>query len=106
VRWRRRDLALLKTIGFQRSQVRATVAWQATTVAVVALIVGIPVGVAGGRWGWTWLADRMHAVPEPVTPWLALAILLPGTVILVNAVAAIPAGSAARTRPAAILRAE
>jgi hypothetical protein len=106
VRRRRRDLALLKTIGFQRSQVRATVAWQATTVAVVALLIGIPLGVAAGRWGWTWLADRMHAVPEPVTPWLALAVLLPGTLLLANAVAAIPAGSAARTRPATILRAE
>ena len=106
VRRRRRDLALLKTIGFQRAQVRATVAWQATTVAIVALLLGIPFGVAGGRWGWTWLADRMHAVPQPVTPWLALAVLLPGTLVLANAVAAIPAGSAARTRPAAILRAE
>lgn len=106
VRRRRRDLALLKTIGFLRSQVRAAVAWQATTVAAVALAIGIPLGIAGGRWGWTWLAERMHAVPQPVTPWLALAVLLPGTVALANAVAAIPAGSAARTRPAAILRAE
>ena len=32
VRRRRRELALLKTIGFDRRQVRATVAWQATTL--------------------------------------------------------------------------
>lgn len=106
VRRRRRDLALLKTIGFERRQIRATVAWQSTTVAVVALVIGLPLGVAVGRWGWTWLAERMHAVPEPVTPWLALLLALPLTLVLANAVAALPAGSAARTRPAAILRTE
>ena len=46
VRRRRRDLALLKTLGFDRRQVQATVAWQATTMGVVGLLVGIPIGVA------------------------------------------------------------
>jgi hypothetical protein len=46
VRRRRRDLAILKTLGFTRGQVSATVAWQATTLAVVALLVGMPLGVA------------------------------------------------------------
>ena len=31
---RRRELALLKTLGFERRQVRATVGWQATTIGV------------------------------------------------------------------------
>jgi ABC-type lipoprotein release transport system permease subunit len=49
IRQRRRDLAVLKTLGFVRSQVSAAVAWQATTVAVVALAVGMPLGFALGR---------------------------------------------------------
>jgi hypothetical protein len=41
-----------------------------------------------------------------VTPLLAVALLLPGTVLLANLVAALPARLAARTRPTAVLRAE
>ena len=51
VRRRRRELALLKTIGFDRRQVGATVAWQATTLASVGLVIGIPVGLVVGPCG-------------------------------------------------------
>src|SRR5512132_3144824 len=44
VQRRRRDLAVLKTLGFVRGQVAATIAWQATTFAVVALCLGLPFG--------------------------------------------------------------
>ena len=47
VRRRRRDLAVLKTIGFVRPQVAAVVAWQATSFALLALLVGLPVGIVG-----------------------------------------------------------
>jgi hypothetical protein len=106
VRRRRTELAVLKTLGFLRSQVRATVAWQATTIAVIALVVGLPLGVAAGRWGWTLLADRMHAVAAPVTPLLAVFVLAPLTLLIANAMAAAPARTAARTEPAVILRSE
>jgi predicted lysophospholipase L1 biosynthesis ABC-type transport system permease subunit len=49
---RRRDLAVLKALGFVQGQVAATIVWQATTFAVVALAVGVPLGVAAGRWAW------------------------------------------------------
>ena len=49
-RRRRRDLAILKTLGFARRQLRQAVAWQATTIAAIALLIGLPAGVAGGRW--------------------------------------------------------
>jgi hypothetical protein len=39
VRRRRRDLAVLKTLGFVRHQISATVAWQATVLAALALLV-------------------------------------------------------------------
>ena len=38
----RRDLAILKAIGFVGRQVSATVAWQSTLLAVAALVVGVP----------------------------------------------------------------
>ena len=48
-RRRRRDLAILKSLGFARWQLRQAVAWQATTIAGIALLIGRPVGVALSR---------------------------------------------------------
>jgi FtsX-like permease family len=106
IRRRRRDLAILKTLGFVRGQVSATVAWQATTVAVVALLVGVPLGVALGRWSWTLLMDRIGLGAEPVIPHLALLAGALATVLVANLLAAWPGWVAARTRPAVTLRAE
>ena len=48
VRRRRREFAVLKTLGFDRRQVRATVGWQATTLAVIGLVPGVPLGLLAG----------------------------------------------------------
>ncbi|MGH9110703.1 MAG: FtsX-like permease family protein [Acidimicrobiales bacterium] len=106
VRRRRRDLAILKTLGFVRGQVAGTVAWQATTVVVVSLVVAVPLGVALGRWVWTLLADDMGVVARPQVPLLALATAAGAAVLLANAIALVPGQIAARTRPAAVLRSE
>jgi hypothetical protein len=105
VRRRRRDLAILKAFGFVGRQVRASVAWQATAIAGTGLLVGLPLGVAAGRWAWTALADAFAIQPVTVVaPGLLLAV--PAVLLLANAVAAIPARTAARTRPAVVLRTE
>jgi hypothetical protein len=106
VRRRRRDLAVLKTLGFVRHQVSAAVAWQATTVALVALAAGLPLGVALGRWSWSLLIDRIGLGAEPVTPWPVLLAAALVTVLVANLVAAWPGRMAARTRPAVALRSE
>jgi hypothetical protein len=105
VRRRRRELAILKTLGFVARQVQLTVAWQATAIAGVSLIAGLPLGLLAGRWAWILLADQVAIVPAPViSPLLLLAI--PAVLVLANAIAAIPARSAARTQPAVVLRTE
>ena len=68
IRRRRHDIAILKTIGFRRRQVSAAVAWQATTVVGLALLVGLPVGVALGRWVWSTFATNLGIPVEPRTP--------------------------------------
>jgi FtsX-like permease family len=105
VRRRRRDLAILKTVGFVASQVRATVAWQATALACAGLIVGVPLGLLAGRWAWILFASQVAIVPAPVISPLTL-LAIPAVLLLANAIAAIPAWSAARTQPAVILRTE
>ena len=106
IRRRRRDLAMLKTIGFLRGQVSATVAWQATTIAAVAVIIGLPAGLALGRVLWRALADQMGVVPDVVTPAVALVVALPTTLLLVNLIAVVPGWLAGRVRPGVALRAE
>jgi ABC-type lipoprotein release transport system permease subunit len=106
VRRRRRDLALLKTLGFTRRQVSASVAWQATTFGIVALLIGVPLGIILGRWAWTTLADDLGTVAEPIVPVLALLLGVPFVLLVANVVAFVPGRIAARLRPATVLRSE
>ena len=106
VRQRRRDLALLKTMGFVRRQLAAAVAWQATVAAVVGIVVGIPLGVIAGRWLWSLFAEQIYAVPYPTVPVLSLVLVGVGTLVLANVIAAVPAVTAARTPTAFLLRSE
>ena len=106
VRRRRRDLSILKTLGFVRTQLSRAVAWQASALAVVGVVVGLPLGIAAGRWVWAVFAGRLGVPPRPVTPVVAVTLLVPATIVLANLVAAVPARLAARTRPAVALRTE
>jgi ABC-type antimicrobial peptide transport system permease subunit len=103
---RRRDLGVLKTIGFTPRQVRATIAWQATTVIVVALGIGVPLGVLGGRAGWSAFARYLGADPTTQTPVLVLLVAVPVAIVVTNLLAFGPGLIASRLRPAAVLRSE
>jgi ABC-type antimicrobial peptide transport system permease subunit len=106
IRRRRRDFALLKTIGFTRSQLAAAVAWQATVTAAIGLVIGIPLGIAAGRWLWLAFASELAAVPDPVIPAVSITLAAVAALILANLVAAVPGLRAARTPAATVLRAE
>jgi hypothetical protein len=105
VQRRRRELAILKTLGFVTRQVRAAVAWQATAIAGVSVLVGLPLGIVAGRWAWLLFAGQAAIVPAPVISALTL-LALPAVLVLANAIAAVPARTAARTQPAVVLRTE
>ena len=104
VRRRRRDLALLRTLGFTRGQLMATVAWQASAAGVIGVVVGIPLGAVLGRWLWTLFARNIYAVPEPAVPVILVIIVAVSALVLANVVAALPGRSAARTPTAQVLR--
>ena len=106
IRRRSRDLAILKTLGFTRAQVVATVAWQATTVAAIGAVVGLPLGLGLGRFGYNLFAEDLGVVPEVVVPVGLALLLIPAAVLTANVVAALPGWAAAQTRPAFVLRAE
>jgi ABC-type antimicrobial peptide transport system permease subunit len=45
VRRRRRDITLLKTLGFTTRQLAVMIAWQASVIAAIAVIIGVPIGI-------------------------------------------------------------
>jgi ABC-type antimicrobial peptide transport system permease subunit len=106
VRRRRRDLAVLKTLGFTRRQVLAAVAWEASAFAAVALLVGLPVGVVAGRLAWAAFANEAGVSPAASVPLPTVLLVVPVTLLLANLIAAWPGWQAARLRPAAVLRTE
>ena len=105
-RRRRRDFAVVKTLGFLRRQVSAAVAWEATTLAAVALLAGLPLGVAGGRWAWALFAGSAGVSPSTMVPVGAVALTVPIALLLANTIAVGPGRAAARIKPASTLRNE
>jgi ABC-type lipoprotein release transport system permease subunit len=106
VRRRRRELALLKTLGFTRRQVHATVAWQATTLAVVGLTLGIPGGLLLGTYVWHRVANNVGVTTTAAVSVLAILLTIPIALALINVLAYLPGRAAAHTRPAVALRSE
>lgn len=106
IRRRRRDLAILKTLGFTRGQVSATVAWQASTLVLVSLAIGIPLGLMAGRWAWNMFVDQLGAIPEVVIPVGSVILLVPISLLIANLIAVLPGRSAGRSQPSVVLRSE
>jgi predicted lysophospholipase L1 biosynthesis ABC-type transport system permease subunit len=106
VRRRRRELALLKALGMTRGQVGAAIAWQTTVTLLIAVGIGGPLGIIGGRLAWRSFAGSLGVVPIVEVPVFALIGGLAALILAGNLLAAVPAAVAARTRPGAVLRSE
>jgi ABC-type antimicrobial peptide transport system permease subunit len=103
---RRRDLAMLKTLGLLRGQLLRVVAWQAAALAAAALLVGLPLGVLAGRWAWALFARSVGVAPSPDIPAVLVLAAIPATLLLAIVIAAGPGWAAARIKPATVLRTE
>jgi ABC-type lipoprotein release transport system permease subunit len=106
VRRRRRDLAVLSTLGLLRSQLLRVVSWQASALAAAALLVGLPLGLLAGRWAWLVFAGSAGVGNNADVPVRLVLLAIPVTLVLANLIAVGPGWTAARTRPALILRSE
>jgi len=106
VRQRRRQFALLKAHGLTRRQVREVIAWQTSVILLAAVLVGVPLGVVAGRWAWNGFAASLGVLPVTVIPGVALLAGFIALLVAGNLLTAVPASIAARTRIAAMLRAE
>jgi len=101
---RRREVGLLKVLGFVNRQVASAVGWQATTLALIGVVVGVPLGVVAGRTIWNAFADNLGVVPVTVVPIWLLCVLVAGVVIVANVIAVVPALAATRSKPGELLR--
>ena len=100
----RRDIAVLRAMGFTSSQSGAAVAVHASVLALAACAIGIPLGVLLGRAAWNRIAEELSVVPRPMAPFAQLALLTVALLVIANAASAVPAARAVRLRPAAALR--
>jgi predicted lysophospholipase L1 biosynthesis ABC-type transport system permease subunit len=105
-RRRRQTFAVLRALGLSRRSSRWVLNSQGTTIGLVGLLVGIPVGVVIGRWGWSTVADDVPLVQVTPSAPLAVAIVVPAALLVANALALWPGRRVARMRPADILRSE
>jgi ABC-type antimicrobial peptide transport system permease subunit len=103
---RRRDLAVLQALGLTRRQIRLAVATQATVLALAGLLVGIPLGLALGRFLWRDAAGIAPLAYHPPLAVWALVLITPAAVLVVNLVAVWPQWRAIRMRAGRVLRTE
>ena len=101
---RRREIGLLKVLGFVNGQVVSAVSWQATTLAVVGVVVGVPVGIAVGQATWRFFANYLGVVPVSVVPIWLIGVVVAGVVVVANVIAIAPAAVATRSKPGELLR--
>jgi ABC-type lipoprotein release transport system permease subunit len=99
---RRREIGLLKALGLSNGQVGAAVCWQATTVALVGIVAGIPLGIVAGQAVWRAFATNLGVVPVATLPVWLLVALGAGVLVVANLLAIAPA-LAARSRSAGAL---
>ena len=105
-RRQRHDLAVLKALGVSRRQIRSVGAIQASTFSLVAVLAGLPLGIAVGTEAWRLVMDGFGLEVPVDLPMAVLLLVVPATVVAGLLLAALPTRSAARTNPAAALRAD
>ena len=106
VRRRRRDFAILRALGFTSWQVRGTLCWQALTLAGIALLIGVPAGIACGRLCWQVFAHQLGITPVTAVPLAGLSVMAVGWLAAAAMITVLPGGAATRNRPARVLHSE
>ena len=102
----RRDLAVLRALGFRRAQVRRAVGTAGAWLATVGAAAGVPIGLIAGRSVWRTLVSSTGAVADPQVPWW-LVVVVPGACLGAVALLGWPVRRrATRHGAASILRTE
>ena len=101
----RRDLSVLRAIGCTSRQLDVVAAWQAMPLTTAATALGIPVGVALGRWSFTQFAHSLAAVERPSTTVVTIGALVIAVLAAATAASGVGLFVRRRTCAAAVMRA-
>ncbi|MDO4911692.1 MAG: FtsX-like permease family protein [Corynebacterium sp.] len=92
---RTQEIAMLRTIGMHRRQVRRMIHLESLQIAIQGTIVGLSLGLLTG-WGIVHLlADR--GMGSAYFPWSIIGLMVLGSVVLTSLAASLPAWRASRT---------
>ena len=100
------EVAVLRSLGLARDQLRRLVSGEASTFVLLAGAVGVPTGVVIGRLLWTLAADGLGSEVGPAVPLVAIGATVLLVLVLVNLYAQALATAVARREPGGDLRAE
>ena len=103
---RRKDVAILRSIGADKRWISRAVHWQATTFTLAPVVIGIPLGLIVGRIVFRSFADSIGTLNSASIPVLLIAVLALGLALVANTVASLAARRSFRLTPAALLRSE
>jgi hypothetical protein len=106
LRRRRRDVAVARSLGLGTAGARSSLRWSSLTVVAVGLLIGIPLGIAAGRFTWGAIAGRLGVLVEHTLPWWAPLGVAALVVAVGLVVSELPARRAGHLRPADVLRTE
>jgi putative ABC transport system permease protein len=106
LRRRSPEQATLRALGMKPAEGGAVVATHALTIAVVAVGLGLPLGLIVGARLWMLIATEAHVVVLSIVPANELAILTAAALLAVGALAVLPVRHAMRWRAPDVLRAE
>ncbi len=76
------------------------------TAALAGTLIGVPIGIACGRWPGKIFAHEIFAAPRPAGPTLSIIYVAVGALVLADLAATIPGVQAAGTPPALLFHAE
>jgi hypothetical protein len=100
VQRRRTELGVLRAMGFTRGQVAGTIGWQAAALALVGAGLGLPAGVALGRWVWSAVAEGLGVASQPEVAMILLAV--GPAAVAMAALTGVVLGGLSGRRPAAV----
>jgi FtsX-like permease family len=106
VRRRRHELSVLRALGMTRPQSWLVVITQATLLALIGLVFGVPLGLALGQRLWHGVADSTPLAYHPPLALWATLLIVPAGLLVANLLAVWPGRHAARLRSGQVLRTE
>jgi hypothetical protein len=103
-RRRSQQVGILRALGLTRSQIVGAVSSQGATMSVVGAAIGIPVGIALGRWTWAASARQLGVSPALGAPLAVLFAVVGFGLALLLLLGAVAGWWAGRATPARTLR--